>query len=80
MRLRWERPRDGLARGFGVGGHELAQIAHVYSAVGDDLGWMVLLMHDQGELFDHFHTADLAMRAAEEALAPQPPANGKHQP
>lgn len=68
MRLRWEPPRQGLARGFGPDGHELAQVAHVYSASGDDLGWTVLLVNPEGELFDRFETAAEATAAAEAAL------------
>jgi hypothetical protein len=72
VRLRWEVPYDGLARGFGPGTHELAQVAHVYSPTGDDLGWVVWLTHEGGELFDHYASAELAMAAAEAALEAQP--------
>lgn len=71
MKLRWERPREGLARGFGDNGHELAQVAHVYSANHDDLGWTTYLTHepgDPGELFESFPTAEAAMAAAEAAI------------
>lgn len=68
MQLQWEGPRDGLARGFGPGGHELAQVANVFSPGGDELGWIVLLLHEQGELFDHYGSASQAMAAAETSL------------
>jgi hypothetical protein len=66
--LRWEAPHDGLARGFSPSGDELAQVAHVFSPDGDDLGWIVLLLHEQGELFDHDEAAAQAMAAAEVAV------------
>lgn len=68
MRLVWEKPNQGLARGFSDDGPELAQVAHVYNASGDDLGWIVKLTHDQAELFDHYDTIEQAMGAAEAAL------------
>lgn len=37
-RLVWEEANDGLSRGFSDEGHELAQVAHVFSATGDTGG------------------------------------------
>lgn len=68
MKLRWEPPRQGIARGFSPAGRELAQVTHTYSASGDDLGWTVLLLHPEGELFDRFETVAEATAAAEAAL------------
>lgn len=73
MRMRWERPNQGLARGFGDGGHELAQVAHIFSAGGDDIGWVVYLTHepgDPGEMFEPFASVEMAMAAAEAAVEP----------
>jgi hypothetical protein len=68
MSLRWERPQQGLSRGFSPEGHELAQVVHVHGPDGDELGWIAWLVHEQGELFDHFPTVDAARAAAEKAL------------
>lgn len=70
MRLRWESPNQGLARGFSPEGVELAQVAHIHSPTGDDLGWVVWLTLEQGELFDQFPTITAARAAAEQALDP----------
>jgi len=69
MRLRWEQPRQGLCRGFTPEGHELAQVARVHSPAGDDLGWIVWFVHDQGKQLDHYPTAEAAQAAAERALS-----------
>lgn len=68
----WEPPRQGLARGFSDAGQELAQVSYVYSGRGDDLGWTVWFVHQEGELWDHFDSAEAAMAAAEAALDQQP--------
>ena len=70
MDLHWERPLQGLARGSDLDGRELAQITHVFSTTGDDLGWTVWLTQAEGELFDRYPTAELAMAGAEAALEP----------
>jgi hypothetical protein len=67
MRLVWEQPNDGLSRGFSADGHALAQVAHVFNAAGDEIGWVAWLTHG-GELFDQFATIDAAQAAAEDAL------------
>lgn len=67
VKLEWEPPNDGLSRGFSADGHELAQVAHVFSAGGDEIGWLAWLAHG-GELFDQFATIDAAQAAAEAAL------------
>ena len=71
VRLVWEEPNDGLSRGFSDEGHELAQVAHVFSATGDEIGWVAWLAHG-GELFDQFATIDAAQTAAEAALEADP--------
>jgi hypothetical protein len=79
MRLRWERPRDGLARGFSVEGLQLAQVAHIEHADNGDGRWMVLLLHPEGELFDLFGSAEEAMAAAETAIDwTREPSTGEH--
>jgi hypothetical protein len=65
--LAWEPPNDGLSRGFSADGHALAQVAHVYSATGDEIGWLAWLTHG-GELFDQFPTIEAARAAAQAAL------------
>jgi hypothetical protein len=67
VRVVWEPPNDGLSRGFSDEGHELAQVAHVYSPTGDDIGWVAWLRHG-GELFDQFATLEAARHAVETAL------------
>lgn len=68
MMLRWEHTHESMRRGYSVEGHQLAQVAHVFGADGNDNGWIVLLTHQQGELFDHYPTPEAAMAAAEVAL------------
>lgn len=70
MDLHWESPLQGLTRGFDLDGREVAQVAHVFSTTGDDLGWTVWLTQAEGELFDRYPTVELAMTAAVTALEP----------
>lgn len=67
MRVVWEPPNDGLSRGFSDEGHELAQVAYVYSPTGREIGWVAWLTH-VGELFDQFATLEAARAAVEDAL------------
>lgn len=71
MVLRWEQRFNDLYVGLpdGQPGPPLAQVAHVYSAGGKDLGWVVLLL-GHGELFDHCGTSREAMEVAEAAIDP----------
>lgn len=57
-----------LARGFSDEGYQLAQVAYVESSDGTYAAWMVLLLHPEGELFDHYETPYEAMAAAEAAV------------
>lgn len=67
MRLDWERPNDGLSRGFSADGRVLAQVAHVHSASGEEVGWLAWMTFE-GELFDQFATMEAAQAAVEAAL------------
>jgi hypothetical protein len=68
MRLRWERMYLGSYHGFSDDGRQLAQIGDVVGPDGTSQGWMVYLVHQQGELFDRYPTEEDAMAAAEAAL------------
>lgn len=67
MNLRWERRANDLYIGFS-GTSQLAQVVHVYSTAGDDIGWLAHIRHDE-ELFDRYPTAEEAMTAAESAVS-----------
>lgn len=68
MTLRWERVYLGSYHGFGDDGRQLAQVGDVIGPDGASQGWMVYLVHQQGELFDRYPTEEEAMAAAEAAL------------
>jgi hypothetical protein len=68
VRLWWEPPNHGLSRGWSPEGIELAQVGHIRSREGEDIGWIVWLTLEQGELFDQFPTIEAAQAAAEAAL------------
>lgn len=72
MKLRWEQPSQGMCRGFSEDGHQLAQVANIHGPDGTDRGWMVWLVYQHEEPFDHYRSVEEAKAAAEAALDIQP--------
>ena len=68
MKLVWKRMYLGSHHGYSDDGRHLAQIGHVIGSDGNSQGWLVYLVHHQGELFDRYPTEEAAKEAAETAL------------
>ena len=71
MKLVWKRMYLGSYHGYSDDGRHLAQIGHVIGSDGNSQGWLVYLVHHQGELFDRYPTEGAAKEAAETALDQQ---------
>lgn len=66
-----------MYHGISDEGLVIAQVAHVVGPEGRDEGWMVWLIHQQGELFDRYASEEEAMAAAEAALNDEDKAEDK---
>ena len=67
-----------MYHGISDEGLVVAQVAHVVGPEGRDDGWMVWLIHQQGELFDRYASEEEAMSAAEAALNDEDEDKDKH--
>lgn len=68
MKVLWKRMYLGSHHGFSDDGRQVAQIGDVIGPDGVSQGWMVYLVHQQGELFDRYPSEETAKAAAEAAL------------